>query len=122
MSAAAAGMAALFAGSRTPFGRAVFDSFSVIGAVTFLILVGAAFPASWLHFPSHRGHRAESGADTASSAGPREAGALVQTNVARDGGSVFAAQGGDIIVHQSGPGQHPLPPPGSDGDHSGRMP
>ena len=86
-------MAALFADGRTPF-DAVFDSFSIIGTVTFLILVGAAIPASWLHLPGRT--VVESGADPACSSRSREAGALVQTNVARDGGRVFAAQGGGV--------------------------
>lgn len=121
VSAAAAGMAALFADGKTPFDRAVFASFSVVGAVTFLVLLGAAIPASWLRFPGHRRHRAGSGGDSPCSADSREAGVLVQKNVARDGGSVFAAQNGDVIVHESGPG-HPVSPPGSDGDPPGHVP
>jgi hypothetical protein len=38
---------------------------------------------------------------------PRAEQAWVQTNIARDGGRIFAAQGGDVIVHQA--------PPGADG-------
>jgi hypothetical protein len=36
----------------------------------------------------------------------------VQTNIARDNGRVFAAQGGNVIVHQVPPGLTPPPAPG----------
>jgi hypothetical protein len=112
VSAAAAGIAALFADGRTPFDRATFTGFLVISAVTFLLLVGAAIPVSWLHFSSHRGEDTKSGDDSASSPASGEAGALTQINVARDGGSVFAAQGGNVIVHPRSPGQGLSAPPG----------
>ncbi len=110
VSAAAAGIAALFADGRTPFDRAILTGFLVISTVTFLLLVGAAIPASWLHFPRHRGQDAKSGDDSAPSPTSEEGGAMTQINVARDGGSVYAAQGGDVIMHPRSPGQGSLPP------------
>lgn len=44
----------------------------------------------------------------------------VQANIARDGGQVFAAQGGSVVVHQATPGQsHPPTPASTTGTSTG---
>lgn len=48
--------------------------------------------------------------------------AWVQTNVARDGGKVFAAQGGNVIVHQVPPGQAEPPGASADSGETGGLP
>lgn len=48
----------------------------------------------------------------AAAALPDDGRSWVQTNVARDGGRVFAAQGGNVVVHETaGLGPLPAPPP-----------
>jgi hypothetical protein len=46
----------------------------------------------------------------------------VQTNVARDGGQVFAAQGGSVIVHQAQPGHAQPPGVSTAGEDTRRLP
>jgi LmbE family N-acetylglucosaminyl deacetylase len=41
----------------------------------------------------------------------------VQTNVARDNGQVFAALGGNVVVHQAAPGPPQPPAPPADAGH-----
>lgn len=54
-------------------------------------------------------------AEQAAAASARSERAWVQTNVARDGGRVFAAQGGDVVVHHTPPQRTEPPSPGNDG-------
>jgi hypothetical protein len=135
VSAAGAALAAVFAGRPAAWQRALFIAFVVIAIAAFVILLGAGLQGLFAGLRAGRTRQAvrEQSAAEAVPEPPPAAGAKgpaavpgdashgrvwVQEIVAREHGQAFGAQGGDVIVHQDGPGrQPPVPPPSADESH-----
>jgi hypothetical protein len=99
VSAAAAGLAALFADGKTSFDHLIFIGFSVVGIAAFLILLGSGIPASWWHLRSRRMRSARSADASGVHSGSRPSLRRwwFQANEAKDRSVQAAAQGGDVI-------------------------
>jgi hypothetical protein len=112
VSAAAAGLAALVADGKTPFDHILFTTVFTIGVIAFFILLVSGIPAFWRH--AHRRGKfgtEPDGVRAVQPCGPLRSGKWVQQNVAQNHGRIFAAQGGNVIIHESGADKPPSTEP-----------